>query len=298
MTDTPPDDLDAAIAQLYGGAPDAFVAMRKQLARALRAAGRRDEAAAVAKLRKPSRLAWALDAGVAADPSLGGRLAAAARAVADAQEGGGDVRGAIAELRATIDAVADAARRAADEGGHPVDRTMLTPGLLAIVGEPAALEALEAGRLVDVPSGGGFGPALDVPIGPAPDRDRGDRRRDESRPHSPAAGRTAAADRTADADRTAAPAEAPAPDRHAISSARRALTNARADATSASTHASRARAARDDAAERADAAARAAQRARELQERAERDLAAAERRQRAADEAAERAQAELDALES
>jgi hypothetical protein len=294
VTDTPPDDLDAAVAQLYGGAPDAFVATRKRLAGALRADGRRDEAAAVAKLRKPSRLAWALDAAVAADPSLGGRLAAAARAVADAQEGGGDVRGAIAELRATIDAVADAARRAAGAGGHPVDRTMLTPGLLAIVGEPAALEALEAGRLVDVPSGGGFGPALDVPIGPAPDRDRGERRRDEGRAARPAA------DRTADADDAAAPADAraPAPDRHAVSAARRAVTSARADAASAATHVSRALAARDDAAERADAAARAAQRARELQERAERELADAERRQRAADEAAQRAQAELDALES
>ena len=51
----PPDDLEPAIGAIYGGPLDEFVAARDGLARELRAAGRRDDAAAVRKLAKPRR---------------------------------------------------------------------------------------------------------------------------------------------------------------------------------------------------------------------------------------------------
>ena len=96
------DDLGAAIAALYGGPAEDFVASRKSLTASLRAAGQRDEAAEVAKLRKPTRTAWALDAAVAAEPEVVDQVAAAAAAMADAQGSGGDVRGAMADLRTAV----------------------------------------------------------------------------------------------------------------------------------------------------------------------------------------------------
>lgn len=62
------DDLDDRVAAVYGGPLTSFVAGRDALARELRSAGRRDDAARVRKLRKPKLVAWALDAGARADP--------------------------------------------------------------------------------------------------------------------------------------------------------------------------------------------------------------------------------------
>ena len=95
----PPDDLDAAIGAIYGGPLDEFVTARDRLARALRAAERRDEASAVRKLAKPKRLAWALDAAVLADRAEFDGVDAAAEALADARTGT-DVREATNALAA------------------------------------------------------------------------------------------------------------------------------------------------------------------------------------------------------
>jgi len=53
--------LDEAADHLYGSDPDAFVAERTRLARELRDAGDRDAAERVAKLKKPTVAAWALN---------------------------------------------------------------------------------------------------------------------------------------------------------------------------------------------------------------------------------------------
>src|SRR5437763_4336427 len=47
--------------ELYGLPPDRFIAERDALVRALRSDGQREEAAAVARLRKPSVAAWAVN---------------------------------------------------------------------------------------------------------------------------------------------------------------------------------------------------------------------------------------------
>ena len=54
-------DLDDALDQLYGAAPEEFVAERKRLAKELKADGRDDDAERVAKTRKPTVAAWALN---------------------------------------------------------------------------------------------------------------------------------------------------------------------------------------------------------------------------------------------
>jgi hypothetical protein len=162
MSEDDPLDVDAAVADLYREPPESFVAGRDALARALRAAKRRDEAAAVGKLRRPSRVAWAFDAALAADADLGARLDEAVAAVSEAQEGAGSVRSANAALRSVVDDLVEAAAGTSSAAGHDLDRSTLTPSALAIVGDPDALAALQAGRLGDVPAGGGFGFGLEV----------------------------------------------------------------------------------------------------------------------------------------
>lgn len=167
----PPDDLDAAIAALYGGPLDEFVAGRDALARSLRAAGRTDEAATVRKLTKPKRLAWALDAAVLADRDAFEGVDAAAQWLAGARSGA-DVRDATNALRTAARALADvASERAAATGGAALDHSELVPAVLAVAADPEALASLRAGRLVDVPSAGAFGafaPGPDAGPTPAP----------------------------------------------------------------------------------------------------------------------------------
>jgi hypothetical protein len=212
----PPDDLEAAIGAIYGGPLDAFVAGRDGLARELRAAGRRDDAAAVRKLAKPRRLAWALDAAVVAEPARFEAVDAAAAALADAHSGS-DVREATNALRAAARSLADAAsERAAASGGAALDQSELVPAVLAVAADPEALATLRAGRLVDVPSAGAFGAFAPGPAGAGAASSRANRdagpAAQEAPPQAsgrPAAGRSRATAREAKAaERAAAQAEA------------------------------------------------------------------------------------------
>jgi len=57
----PDPDLEAELDALYGREPDAFVAARDDLVRRLRSAGRKEDAASVKRLRRPTVAAWALN---------------------------------------------------------------------------------------------------------------------------------------------------------------------------------------------------------------------------------------------
>src|SRR5262245_63765579 len=135
-------EIADAVAALYGGPPSEFVAARDALARDLRAAGQRDEAAAVKAVRKPSVAAWALDAGRAADPAAVEGLAAAAAALAG---GPADLRAAIATLREAESRVVDAAVTAAAGHDQPADRARATQALRPAVPDPTPLPARRAG---------------------------------------------------------------------------------------------------------------------------------------------------------
>jgi hypothetical protein len=259
----PPDDLEAAIGAIYGGSLDEFVAGRDGLARELRAAGRRDDAAAVRKLAKPRRLAWALDAAVLAEPARFEAVDAAAAALADAHSGS-DVREATNALRAAARSLADAAsERAAASGGAALDQSELVPAVLAVAADPEALATLRAGRLVDVPSAGAFGAFAPGPAGAPSSRAK----RDDD------AGAAAAAPRESPAasSRPAA-GRRPATARE-VKAAERAAAQAEARYETASARAG----------EAADAAERAAS-----------ELAAAEDRRRSAQRDVEAARERLD----
>ncbi|HEY8545575.1 MAG TPA: hypothetical protein VIL36_11030 [Acidimicrobiales bacterium] len=159
-----PPDLDHARARLYAEPLTGFVAARDALVRALRGAGRADDAKAVKALRKPSRVAWILDAGFRSDPDGTERLAAAVNDVIEAQAGRGDMRDATRGLRDAAQAVAKAAADAAAAAEVNVDRSTLVPAVLAVVADPVAFAELRQGILAEVPAAG----ALDVLTNPPP----------------------------------------------------------------------------------------------------------------------------------
>lgn len=151
-------DLDVAIAAIYGGPPDEFVSRRDALAKELRAERRREDATAIKRLRKPKRLAWALDAAVFNASESIERVDAAVKETLVAQSAGGDPREAFGQLRRAVSDLAGAAVQAATGHGHAVEHADLVQAVLAVIGVAEAFDALRAGRLVDIPAAG----ALDL----------------------------------------------------------------------------------------------------------------------------------------
>ena len=153
IADDPTDalDLDAALDTLFSTSPDGFVAERNALVKQLRGAKRREDAAAVAALRKPPRAVWALNhLALSDDPHLADLLDAIdAVAAADAASH----REAVAALRDRIGDTVDAVV-AAIESPRPEDHPDVTRALQAVVGDADALRLLVDGRLVEVPVGG------------------------------------------------------------------------------------------------------------------------------------------------
>lgn len=160
--------LDSAIAGLYGGALEDFVRRRDALAKELRTAGDKDFAATVKALRKPSRMAWALD--VAALDKFGAIetvVAAVERTVA-AHSAGGDVWAAIANMRAAVRDFAGKAAAAAAEAGQRLEPAELSNALFAVIGKPESFQQLRRGHLADVPEAGGLDLLASLPSSLAP----------------------------------------------------------------------------------------------------------------------------------
>jgi hypothetical protein len=108
------------------------VAERGALARALRADGRREEAAEVAGLRKPSVAAWAVNQLVRTQGRAANELFDAGDAVGAAQAdlvaGRGDaraLRAAVERERSAVDALLDAARGLLTSQGHELSAAVL-----------------------------------------------------------------------------------------------------------------------------------------------------------------------------
>lgn len=112
------------LGELYSVSPEEFVATRSKLVAALKADQRRDDAAAIQKLRRPRLAEHALNRAARTQPKVVERWAAAVAAVHAAQSqaiggGGGaaDLRAAAGELRAAHAAVLATAVDALGAGG-------------------------------------------------------------------------------------------------------------------------------------------------------------------------------------
>jgi len=160
-----PDDL-------YSLPLDQFIGARDRLADRLSVEGRADEAAAVARLRKPSVGAWALNRASRRHPENVKQLLASherirsARSAEVLQEASRERQRAVSELEAQ--AAAELA-----EAGRPVSGSMrdrIAKTLLAIATDPDGEQDLAAGRLVREiePSGEGWGAIAGWDPSPAP----------------------------------------------------------------------------------------------------------------------------------
>ncbi len=117
---------------LYDLPLDRFVPERGVLARELRQAGQRDEAAEVASLRKPSVAAWAVNQLVRSQRRAVGELLEAGDALRAAQEdvlaGRGDarsLRAAADRERTAVETLTDAARGLLTSEGHELSPTIV-----------------------------------------------------------------------------------------------------------------------------------------------------------------------------
>jgi hypothetical protein len=210
----PPAEADG----LYELDPADFIAGRGALAKELKATGEKDTAALVAKLRKPSPVAWALNQVARAHPDLVTEAFAATRALQAASDAavGGDSSGfrdAAAAERAATRALAD---EAADLlGPRGVDlRLQLEGTVRAAALDDEVGEELLAGVLTTHHDSAGFGFSASTPAPSlrlvSPDRRKEDRAKAERKVlelEARAAELAAAADAaqaTADAARAAA----------------------------------------------------------------------------------------------
>ena len=250
----PADPVEEAADRLYGLPLEEFIAERDATAKALRKDGDKESAAAVAKLPKPSQVAWVAN-------QLGragaGELLAAGDAMREAQLGGGG-RDALREATSAHRAAVEELLRAGDDL-RSLSRDLkdrLRALLNAVAGDEDMREAFEAGRLVEEPSSGGAWPvgAFVAPASTAASRE----------------GTKAGAARKAPAKR-----EAPAARRKREEKERRAAERARKEAERAREEAERRKLERRRATARdeADAAKQRLDMARDAYERATHEVA-------------------------
>jgi hypothetical protein len=154
------DRVAAAVAELYGGEPEAFTERRKALAALAKSAGDRDAASAIAALRKPTRAAWVVNRLARAEPDASGRLAALAAALRAAEQGkdGPRLRELSAERGALIDALTGQALAAAGVAEPPSGlRDEVADTLTAAFADPGTAAEFAAGTLTRAAHWSGFG---------------------------------------------------------------------------------------------------------------------------------------------
>jgi chromosome segregation ATPase len=181
------------LADLYEAPLEAFTAERDKLVRDLRADGEPELAREVGALKKPTRPAWAVNQGVRADPRAAARLAEAGERLASAQgsvlqgKGRDQLRAAMAEEQAAVEAMLEAIRSGIAESGNlsnaVLDRARDT--LAAVAGDAELRAEFTAGRVVRDRKAVGFGTApVQASRGraaKAPDRSAAERRRARQR---------------------------------------------------------------------------------------------------------------------
>jgi hypothetical protein len=247
---------DDPIDELYGVDLEQFVSTRTALAKRLRSDGDREGAAAVGKLVKPTRAAWAVNRLVRDRPQEIGALVEAGEALAGAQEQLLD--GAEADV---LRGAAEAARRLVDAlaGEAPVQgaaRDKVRATLHAATVDEEVRAEVAAGRVVREHSASGFG-GLDALIA-AGFEAKGRKARQPARAPEPEPPRPDPREvrRRRDALRRAKEAEAKAED--AVTGAQRSLDQVESTVTARRRDLEEAQTTLDDARDRRERAERAA----------------------------------------
>ena len=152
--------LERVADALYAGVPEDFVPARDQAAKAARAAGDRDLAAALAALRRPAVSAWLVNAWVRTDPEAARDLVDLGRRLASAQQDGDAValRTLSAERRTVVAGVGDRIAAVAGRAVSGAVQAEVRATLEAALADPGSAAAVLSGRLVRPLSYAGFGP--------------------------------------------------------------------------------------------------------------------------------------------
>ena len=154
-------ELDDIVRELYVLPPADFVGARNELVRQARAAGSRDLAERLQRLRRPTRSAWLVNL-LASDSASMQRLSALGRELRDAQTGlaGAELRKLAEQRRHLFGDLLDQARAHAAEAGVRVTSTVLLEveaTLQAALVDLAGALTIRNGRLVRPLSHSGFG---------------------------------------------------------------------------------------------------------------------------------------------
>ncbi|GEL20035.1 hypothetical protein [Pseudonocardia asaccharolytica] len=162
MNDAEPDRVASAIEELYGLAPEEFVAARDERVAAARADGDRDAARAISRLRRPTQAAWLANLLARERAEQLDGLLALAEELSDAQRSldGAVLRELSAQRHKLVAAMAREARRIAARDGHRVqDGTErdLRGILEAALADPDIAAEVRSGRLHRTVSYSGFG---------------------------------------------------------------------------------------------------------------------------------------------
>ena len=147
--------MAAGVDELFTMAPADFVAARNALAKALKADGHRDEAAAVAALRRPTVPDWALNSVALQEPDVVADAVDAAEHLRSVQaaalgdpSAAPDLREAMAQVRHAAGALRKATEDVLRRAGRPAgDMSALTSRLNETMVHPGLLSQLQAGRL-------------------------------------------------------------------------------------------------------------------------------------------------------
>ncbi|MBV9048859.1 MAG: hypothetical protein JOY58_11355 [Solirubrobacterales bacterium] len=203
---------------LYGLSLDRFIPERNALARSLRKQGRRDEAAQVAALRKPSVAAWAVNQLVRTQREPVAELFAAGDALREAHQqvvsghgGGGSLAAAVRREREAVEALVGAAQGLLDSDGHELTAATierLSDTLHAGALDLDAREMVRAARLQHELRHVGLGDGLEASAPPIPSRSTrqapaGDKRAQQAERERARARRAAEARARRNADRAA-----------------------------------------------------------------------------------------------
>ena len=241
MTNTPsdlgPTDLETRVDALFALDPSEFIAARDLDVKELRAAGRRDDAAVVKALRKPTVAAWALNQVVRAEPDAVDEFVRLSADLRAEQENA--LAGDAAKFRRLLDERRDVERRlvnaavdllAESSGNAEQSRAELTGTLGAAAVDDEVAEAVRRGRLervVTAPSGFDLVAGLDVP--PARSRPAKQPEKTSARSGAPPVDELAAKRAAAEAARVTARAAAEKAERVEVAASRRQEAKAALD---------------------------------------------------------------------
>ncbi len=212
---------------LYALPPDRFIAARDEAVAQARAAGDREGAARLAKLRRPTVAAWLVNLLAQHRPEQVGELLDLASALRDAQHRlrGEELRALSNRRREAIARLVSQVRGLAVEAGRPARETLplaeVEATLTAALADEKVAEAVRAGRLTKATGYAGFG------VVPAPEA--GDGGKPRLRVIDGGAGAPAPADRKAAREAAREEAARDAAAREERRAAQKAAQEARAE---------------------------------------------------------------------